>query len=268
MRRARIGALAAALVGLAASAATAQQDGTRTVGLTTTMHAGGAAFTRFQNVTLETDAGPETYPASIAASASVTLGADLTVWFQPWLGVRLDLVYVPSNFEVRLAEEDREAVLGADADYRTLDYSDLSMFDLNAAVVLALPIRSAQVAPYAFFGGGGAYLTADERDARGLDSALDGHATQVFLTGLAGFGVRIPLEEARVSLTFEIADRVFRSPIPSGDDRVLLDTGELRVVNRPHPNAVDSNAHYTHAVGISAALSFRTGGMVPGYRTR
>lgn len=260
---ARAPALAAALL-LAWTPAEAQESptpgGGRRVAITATVHAGGIAFTRFQNVTVEAPAAPEpSYPASIAASTAASLGADLTVWFAPWLGARLHFVYAPSSFELRLAEEDRTEVLGEDADYQGLDYSDLSLFSMTVSAVLALPIASTHVAPYALFGAGGSILSADARGAQGLDSAFQGQGISIRAIGVAGIGLKIPLEEAGISLSFELTDHVAISPIGSNDDRVLLDTGELRVVNRAHARAVDTNAHYVHAVGIAAGMSFATG---------
>ena len=230
------------------------------VALTVTVHAGGTAFTRFQNVTLESAGSPETsYPAAIASSPAASLGADLTLWFRPWLGARVDFVYGPSNFELRLAEDDRVEVLGDEADYRSLDYSDLSLFSLAGAVVLALPIKSAHVAPYALIGGGAALLLADDRGAAGLDEAFDGGSAAISPSAVAGIGVKIPLTAGRVSLSFELVDRITETPIAANDDRVLLDTDDIRVINRLHPGELERDARYTHAVGIAAGLTFATG---------
>ena len=232
--------------------------------LSVTLHAGGTAFTRMQNIAVEAPGSPQgSYPGSIAASTSASLGADLTLWFRPWLGARLHFLYAPSNFELRVTEEDREEILGEGADYQSLDYSDLSLFTLTGAVVLALPIKSTHVAPYALMGLGGALLVADDRGAQGLDSAFDGHGAATRAAALAGIGIKIPLNTGRVSLSFEITDQVMRTPIPEHDDRVLLETSALSVVNRQHPLGLRDDARYTHAVGIAAGLSFATGGPTP-----
>ncbi|HUF12211.1 MAG TPA: hypothetical protein VMN78_03850 [Longimicrobiales bacterium] len=258
-RAARAAALAATLVTLPAALA-AQDDSGRRVALMVTVHAGGTAFTRMQNITVDAPGSEQgTYAGSLAASTAASLGADLTVWFGPWLGARLHMLYAPSNFELRLTEEDREEVLGVEADYRSLDYSDLSLFALTGAVVLALPIRSAQVAPYALLGMGGALLSADDRGAQNLNTAFEGNPASASLIGVAGVGIKIPLNAGRVSISFEITDHVMRSPIPEHDDRVLLETAELSVVNRQHPMAAEDDARYMHSVGIAAGLSFATG---------
>lgn len=256
-------ALLAAPVGLAAQAV----DTSASIGLTVSVHAGGAAYTRFQNVTLET-AGllqPE-YPAELAASTAATLSADLTVWFRPWIGTRLDFIYSPSNFEVRLTEEDQVEVLGDEADYQGLEYSDLSMFSLTAAGVLALPIPSTHVATYALVGAGATLLRADERGAMGLDRAFDGDDSALGVTGIAGIGMKIPLRggsAGRVSLSFELLDRITGTPVRANGGEVLLEDGDLRVVNRLHASAIESDAKYVHAVGFTAGLSFATGGATP-----
>lgn len=269
LRKSRSATLAAALVAVAAAlgaliavpaALAAQEDDEGRVALMITMHAGGTAFTRMQNITVEVPGSTQgTYAGSLAASTAATLGADLTVWFRPWLGARLHMVYAPSNFELRLTEEDREEVLGTEADYRSLNYSDLSLFSLTGAIVLALPIQSSHVAPYALLGMGGALLSADDRGAQNLETAFEGNAAAAGLVAVAGAGLKIPLNTGRVSLSFEITDHVMRSPIPVHDDRVLLDTSDLRVVNRQHPSAVEDDARYMHSVGIAAGVSFATG---------
>lgn len=234
------------------------------------MHAGGTAFTRFQNVTLETPGAPDDeYPAAIAASTAAALGADLTLWFRPWLGARVDFLYAPSNFEIRMIEEDRVEVLGEDSEYRGLDYSDLSLFSLNAAGVLALPIPSRHISPYALLGAGATLLYADDRGAHGLDDAFDDRSSAFSITGIAGLGVKIPLRggnAGRVALSFELVDRITRTPIDAGDDRVLLETDDLRVVNRLHAADLESDAKFMHGVGISAGLTFATGASTPGER--
>ena len=227
------------------------------------MHAGGTAFTRFQNVTLEAPTGPAVmYPARLAASTAATLGTDLTLWLRPWFAGRLDFIYAPSNFELRLSEEDRAEVVGEDAEYRSLDYSDLSLFALNLAFVLALPIKSTQVAPYALLGGGMSLLLADDRGANGLEDAFDGGAA-FDVAGIAGVGLKIPLTAGRVSLSFELIDRITPTPIEPNDDRVLMDDGEFIVRNRLHPDDEQNDTRYTHAIGIAAGLSFATGGDTP-----
>lgn len=271
-RAAGAAALAAALLAVpaAAGAQVAQSDslGVRSIGLTVTVHAGGTAFTRFQNVTLEAPASEQgTYPARLAASTAASLGADMTVWFRPWLGARLDFVYAPSNFEIRLSEEDRVEVMGEEADYRGLDYSDLSLFSLSAAGVLALPIRSRHIAPYAVLGLGATLLTADDRGSFGLEQAFDGPSSSAFdVSGLAGIGVKIPLRggnAGRVSLSFELMDRITRTPVAADDDRMLLDTEEIRVVSTLHEEDQESDARFVHGIGIAAGLTFATGGMTP-----
>ena len=260
-------AVALLAVPAAARAQAPVPDSADMYGLTVSVHAGGTAFTRFQNVTLEAPASPQvTYPARIAPSTAATLGADLTLWFRPWLGARLDLMYAPSNFELRLAEDDRIEVLGADADYRSLDYSDLSLFSLTVAGVVALPIQSTRVAPYAVVGAGAALLVADDRGANGLEEALGGSSAAFDFAGIAGLGVKIPLRTAqagRVSLSFEIIDRITPTPVRANDDRVLMEDGEVRIVNRLHESDLEGDARYTHGVGIAAGLTFATGGSTP-----
>lgn len=233
-----------------------------------TVHAGGTAFTRFQNVTLEALATPGSeYPAKIAASTAASLGADLTLWLRRWLGARIDFVYAPSNFELRLVEEDRVEVLGDESDYQGLDYSDLSLFALNAAGVLALPIPSRHISPYVLLGAGATLLVADDRGAQGLDAAFDGRSSAFGVTGIAGLGVKIPLRggnAGRVSLSFELVDRISRTPVSANDDRVLLETADLRVFNRLHAADQEGDAKFVHGVGISAGLTFATGAATPG----
>lgn len=263
MRARAAAALAVALLA-GTTDARAQTDVARPFALSVTVHAGGTAFTRMQNITVEA-AGllQPSYPGEIAASTAATLGADMTLWFRPWLGARIHFLYAPSNFELRLTEEDREEVLGEASSYESLDYSDLSLFMMTGAVVLALPIRSAHVAPYALLGLGGALFSADRRGAQGLDAAFDGYATAMQGVAVAGIGLKIPLNAGRVSLSFEITDHVMRTPIPEHDDRVLLDTGTLRAINQQHPLAVEDDARYMHSVGIAAGLSFATGAPTP-----
>ena len=89
------------------------------------------------------------------------------------------------------------------------------------------------------------------------------NAIALRMAGRAGIGVKIPLASARVALSFEIVDHVTRSPLRANDDRVLLDTGELRVRNRAHPMAADTNVHYAHAIGVAAGLTFSLGRDAP-----
>ncbi len=265
-------ALAAALLAAPALAAGQTVDTTARVGLTVTVHAGGTAMTRFQNVTLEADGAPQPeYSAHLAASTAATLGADLTVWFRPWLGTRLDFIYSPSNFEVRLTEEDRVEVLGDESDYRGLEYSDLSMYSLTAAGVVALPIPSTHVATYALFGAGVTLLRADERGAAGLERAFGGSASAFDVAGIAGIGMKIPLRGGaggRVSLSFEIVDRITRTPVRADGGDVLLDDDGIRVINRLHTTDLEGDAKFVHAVGFTAGLSFATGGPTPGEDVR
>ena len=266
-RAAGAAALAAALLAGPAPVAGQAVDTAAHVGLTVTLHAGGTAYTRFQNVTLEAFGAPQPdYAAHLAASTAATLGADLTLWFRPWLGARLDFLYSPSNFEVRLTEEDRNEVLGPDADYAGLEYSDLSMFSLTAAGVLALPIPSTHVATYALFGAGATMLRADERGAAGLERAFGGDANAFDVAGIAGIGMKIPLRggsAGRVSLSFELVDRITRTPVRADGGETLLDTGDIRVFNRLHATDLESDAKYVHAVGFTAGLSFATGAATP-----
>ena len=270
-RAAGAAALAAALLAVPAmvgAQATPIDSASRPrVGLTLTVHAGGTAFTRFQNVTLEASGTEQgAFPAALAASTAAALGADLTLWIRPWVGTRLDFLYAPSNFEVRLAEEDRVAVLGEDRDYRGLDYSDLSMFSLTVSGVLALPIRSRHIAPYALIGAGVTMLTADDRGANGLDDAFGGSSSAFDIAGIAGVGVKIPLRggnAGRVSLSFELLDRITPTPVRANDGRHLLDTDDIDVFGLLHEADQEGDARYVHAVGIAAGLSFATGGPTP-----
>lgn len=266
-RAAGAATLAAALLAAPATAAGQAIDTTARVGLSVTLHAGGTAYTRFQNVTLEADGAPQPeYAAHLAASTAATLSADATVWFRPWVGVRLDFIYSPSNFEVRLTEEDRVEILGEEADYRGLEYSDLSMFSTTIAGVLALPIPSTHVATYALLGAGVTLLRADERGASGLEHAFGGSASAFDVGGIAGFGMKIPLRGdvgGRVSLSFELVDRITRTPVRADNGDVLLESDGIRVINRLHASDIEGDAKYVHAVGFTAGLSFATGGLTP-----
>ena len=266
-RAAGTATLAAALLAAPAGLAAQAVDTTARVGFTVTLHAGGTAYTRFQNVTLEADGAPEPeYPAELAASTAATLSADFTVWFRPWIGSRIDFIYSPSNFEVRLSEEDRVDVLGEEADYQGLEYSDVSMFSITAAGVLALPIPSTHVATYALGGAGATLLRADDRGAAGLDRAFDGGPTAFDVAGIAGIGMKIPLRGGaggRVSLSFELVDRITRTPVRANGGEILLETDGIRVINRLHATNQEGDAKFVHAVGFTAGLSFATGGATP-----
>lgn len=265
MRRRRVAGAAAlagaALLSNAGRVAAQTSDAPPGVRASVTVHAGGTAFTRFQHVTLEATGSPQgTYPASLSSATAASLGADLTLWFSDWVGTRLHLGYAPSSFEVRLTEEDRVEVLGDESDYQRLDYSDMSIFTAGGAAVLALPIRSSRgVAPYVLLGGGGTLYAADERGARGLDAAFDGESIAIAFAAVAGLGVKIPLASARISLSFEITDHVTPTPVPGDDDRILLETGDLRVTNRLHAMADDTETAYVHAVAVAAGLTFALG---------
>lgn len=252
------------LAGMAAPSHAQEAERGGNVGLTATLHAGGTVFTPFQDITLEALGAPQSsYAGTIAASASATLAADVTVWFQPWLGGRIRFGYSPASFEVRLADEDREEVLGSDADYQQLRYSDLSVFTVGMAAMLTLPIPSTHIAPYAIGGLGAALFWADDRDSQGLETAFGGNEAALRPMAVVGLGVKIPLEAARIALSFELTDQILFTPIDANTDRTLLDTGALRVVSRAHPSVVDGGRSFTHAVGVAAGLSFTMGRRTP-----
>lgn len=236
-------------------------------GLTVTLHAGGTAFTRFQDVTLEAQGTPQLeYPADIAASTAASLGADLTLWLRPWLGARLDFLYSPTNFELRLTEEDRVEVLGEESDYRGFDYSDLSIYSVMLAGVLALPVPASDVATYALLGAGATMLRADDRGAHGLERAFSGGGIAFDVAAIGGIGVKIPLRggtAGRVALSFEVVDRITRTPIRANEGSTLREADDMRILNRLHTADIEGDTRWVHGVGIAAGLSFSTGSRTP-----
>lgn len=230
--------------------------------ITISLLAGGSAFSKLQPVTVETPGG-ETYPAALALSTTTTLGAEVSYWLRNWLGLRLQGSYAPGEFQLRMREERRDSLLGPDAGPSDLRFSDVSAYTYAGAAVLNLPLATGRTQPYALLGAGAVSYGADEQDARGLEAAFEGSDRSTRVAGLAGLGLRVPLREGSVALTFELTDHVSRTPVPGDDDRLLLDTEGFDVFNRHHPEDSEGSTRYVHDVSFFVGLFFRFGGGEP-----
>ena len=222
--------------------------------ITVSLLAGGSAFTRLQTVTVENGGS---FPGSLALSTTTALGGEGTYWLRDWLGLRVQASYAPGEFQLRMSEEGRDSLLGADAGPSDLRFSDIAIYTYDARAVVALPFTVQPARLTGMLGVGGATFVADDKDAGGLDAAMEGASTRTRLSGVIGLGLRIPLRSGRVALSFELTDHVARSPVPANDGRILLRTDRLRVVNDAHPASPDDSAYYLHDVSFFGGLVFR-----------
>lgn len=263
-RAAATGAAAALLLFAVAAPATAQQRGTpdplvRRGGFTLSLQAGGSAFTTVQDVTVErSDGTGEDYPSSLAVSTSTAIGGEATYWFREWLGLRLQAAYVPSEFELRMQEADRDSLLGPTSGPNELRFSGVSIYNYDLLAVLS-PVIGSRTHPYLLVGGGASSFIADSKGAAGLDSVFSGARQSTSGSALLGAGLRVPLKGGRVALSFELTNHLTRSPVPGKTGRELLDDGMVRVVDTPHPAAQDDNAYWLYHVSFFAGLTFAPG---------
>ena len=189
-----------------------------------TAELGGAAFTAFQRVrAVPQDAAGLATERRVAASTTATVGASIGYWAGANWGARVGLSWSPSNFTVA-HEDDTDAGLIDSAD-ATENYASLAVWGADLSMLFRFPRDFGRVQPYGIVGGGvvryehgrDAEVPAEARDM--FDGGASTHAA-----ALLGLGAMIPLQRNNLVLSFELTDRLNRSPL-AGNARTLNDEG-------------------------------------------
>jgi hypothetical protein len=193
-----------------------------------TAELGGSAFTAFQRLRATPGQGAEGVGVErrVSASTTATLGASIGYWAGVSWGVRGGLSWSPSNFTVAYDEAaDTDTVanpVGGDA---TETYASLAVWGADLSLLFRFPRSFGRVRPYGIVGGGVvryAHGTDAEVPAEALESFEGGERTQA--AALLGIGAMIPLQRHDLLLSFELTDRMSRSPL-AGNARVIADDG-------------------------------------------
>ncbi len=226
-----------------------------------TVFAGGAAFTGLQGVWVEpserTD-GSGRYAGSMAARAAGVFGGSVAWWPRDW-GVRVGGSYIPTRLEVRMSPEARQAL----GNTRVLD-PGLDRFDAwtaEAAALVRLPLEVGQLYPYALVSLGAMGFRVASADSVTSDDWRVGPAAGI------GVGAIVPLTGSRLGLSFELTDRLSRTPIPAsaGASSDLAHSPGIVVVvpgdgGESGNFGPPSRVSLVHQVRITAGFTYRLGG--------
>ncbi|MGH7483651.1 MAG: hypothetical protein ACRELV_16000 [Longimicrobiales bacterium] len=260
--------VALAAVPVAAPPATAQAAERA---FTISVFSGGAAFSGFQGVwvspTSPPDGGgaPATYAGSLSGQAAATFGAAATYWFGRGWALRAQASQAPSQLEVRLDEEDLDA-LEPDSDARVAgEFNDMTATLVDLSVLFRLPASLGPIVPYAVVGLGAVSYDIDEAAPEGTSLSGDlrpGRRTR--LAGVLGLGAIVPLQTSEFSLFFELNDYLTPTPVSEGgpDDGLRSAMIDARLVSADSPDEEDApdRISLTSNVRFTAGFAFQIGG--------
>lgn len=186
-----------------------------------TAEVGGAAFSDFQrdqaHLVSPVPGSPTEFRRRISASTSATVGAWLAVWPRAGWGVRIGGSFSPSSFDVWNEDVMVRWLERQHIEPDVLTYAGLHVWTLDGTAVFRFPRSFGRVTPYGIAGGGLVWYAP--RD----DAELPAEARRAFAAGewrtataVFGIGAAIPLQRRDLLLTFELTNRVGRTPL---DDR-------------------------------------------------
>ena len=202
---------------------------------TLTGELGGAAFTAFQRLRATPGQGDGGIAVErrVAASTTATLGASFGYWAGRNWGVRAGVSWSPSNFTVAHGEAGDTALAPLSGE-SSENYASLTVWGADLSMQFRFPRHFGRVQPYGIVGGGAVHYTHGsdaEVPAEALDSFEGRARTQA--AALVGLGAMIPLQRHDLLLSFELTDRLSRSPLADNarlhaDEGVQLDTAPSR----------------------------------------
>ena len=218
-----------------------------------TAELGGAAFTAFQRLRAVPSEGAGGLPVErrVSASTTATVGASVGYWAGANWGARAGVSWSPSNFTVA-HEDGADPVLTHNGD-ATENYASLAVWGADLSLLFRFPRDFGRVQPYGIVGGGivryehghDAEVPAEARDM--FDSGESTHAA-----ALLGIGAMIPLQRNNLVLSFELTDRLSRSPL-AGNARTLEDDG-LELDTTPAREGGDITNQLRLVVGLTLPL--------------
>jgi hypothetical protein len=213
--------LAACLLALAISEASAQTGIRPPRGLSLGIMGGAAAFSDMQRGSLEVSrsgsAGVETRDLGrrIGAETSTVLGAYLSFWPNRNWGLRLAGTYAPTRFET-IMRSSHEDFLGTAADTGRLAGLDVTTADVQ--LMFRLPTIKNRVLLYGMMGGGVARYETRGGEPVPDEAAADlGGGPQTHPAGMFGLGAMLPFRNRAFRLHFELTDHVSETPIARVD---------------------------------------------------
>jgi hypothetical protein len=184
----------------------AQRDGFR---IAVSGFGGGVAFSDFQRRSVQYATPGElsirSMDQAISVSPTVFAGASIGILPANDWGLRFSYAYARSHFDtysldrgapVQLSDQDKSALVG--------------MQILASDLVFRLPPKIGRVRTYGLAGVGWTSYRTPTRNAS--EEELDAPRHRGRWTGTFGLGARVPLENAGLSLEFELADHVARTP--------------------------------------------------------
>jgi hypothetical protein len=238
-----------------------------------TVSGGGIAFTPFQRQEVRIlEVSPEgeatvrdVLVREIGATTAAVVGAALSGWLLPALGVRGSVTYAPTRLAARGSGRAPGGGAGAIGDDADGDFADLDVWLVDATLMLRLPIRGPQVHTYVLLGVGGIRYAARAGGRpvpRGTEAAFeDGPVTR--LGAVFGAGALAPLKSDRLALRFELSNQLTRTPLGRaetlqwpGGDGVLVEVGggEAGRGGEPRDGRVRFANHVRLTVGASVSM--------------
>jgi hypothetical protein len=233
-------------------------------GLVLSAWGGGAAFSDLQRFSAEArwqlptgELQSRALDRRLSAITSPVIGIALAYWWSPNWGIRTQLGYSPSRFDVSTPEDEMPRVEAQTTNPEESRFRSLGIMSVDAQLLYRLPFTPGdRVAPYALAGVGMLRYSTSGRDP------LPPEAQPAFLTqssrdkpaGVFGLGVLVPLQREHFALSFELTDHIARTPFTRSFAAQLLD-GPVTVLSSqrtaPRDNRVNMTNHVSLLVGFS-----------------
>jgi hypothetical protein len=239
-----------------------------------TVSGGGIAFTPFQRQEVRVlEVSPEgdvtvraILDREVGATTAAAVGAALSGWLLPSVGVRGSAMYAPTRLQARASGRGR----GDDAWVSWVEadgeFAELDVWLLDATLMLRLPIGGPQVLTYVLLGVGGVRYAARVNGGslpRGMEGAF-GAGPVTRLGAVFGAGALAPLKGDRLALRFELSDQLTRTPVGRSDaqwwpvgEGVIVEVGGGVPGRSGEPR--DSRIRVVNHVRLTVGASVSTG---------
>lgn len=239
------------------------QDPTRMRGFQLSASVGGAAFSALQHSEAEaswlTEDGQlerRQFARRLSAATAPVLAVGAAYWMNEHWGLRVQGGYAPTRLEVSVRDDDAEMIAVASESESSQRFRSLGVWSLDGQVLFRLPFTPrGRVAPYGFVGGGVLRYAARGREPLPPEAELTFGAGErpTHAAAVLGLGAIVPLERPNFALTFELSDRLTRTPVRAVSASGIQD-GTVTVMTTP---ATDSRVGLTNHVRLQVGIAWQ-----------
>ena len=234
-------------------------------GLVLSAWGGGTAFSDLQRFSAEArwqlptgEFQSRALDRRLSAVTAPMIGIAAAYWWSPRWGMRTQLGYSPSRFDVTVPEDEMPRVQTQATKTDESHFRSLGIMSIDAQLLYRLPVTpGGRVAPYALAGVGMLRYSTTGNDPLPPEAqpAFSSRSSRNKPAGVFGLGVLVPLQREHYALSFELTDHIARTPF-TRSAAALLQEGPLTVLTSQRTAPADDRVSMTNHVSLLVGFSW------------